>query len=265
MLIAQISDLHIAAKSSETCATVAMSENLKRCIKHIQQRSSLPDLVLVTGDISNNGKLEELIFAKTILDCLEIPYYVIPGNHDKRQDVLTVFGERSCQSNADRLIHYVINDYALRLIGLDTSIPNEAGGEFTQASYRWLQQQLKLFPDQATILFMHHPPINMGIIETDVDGFEGKQLLADIIKTHPNIEAILCGHIHLSTHTRWHGSLINTAPSIGMRLVIDFSMQQDSQYILDAPSYQLHKWTDDKNLITFDVNVNDKNTGYSFY
>ncbi len=265
MLIAQISDLHLSSENTKTFDVAPMSENLKKCIQHINQLPSQPDLVLVTGDISNNGELDELLYAKTILDELKIPYYVIPGNHDNRHDLLTVFGENSCSSNSDQLINYAINDYDIRLIGLDTSIANKSGGQFTQSSYEWLQDQLQQSPDQPTLLFMHHPPVNVGITETNIDGFEGKELLAKVLKNHHNIEAILCGHIHLSTHTRWQGSMINTCPSIGMRLVIDFSMQNNSQYTLDDPSYQLHKWTNEQNLITFDVNVTDQNQGHPFY
>lgn len=265
MLIAQISDLHISALGVKTLGIAPMSENLKLCVKHINQLATRPDIVLVTGDISNNGDIDELINAKNILNILNIPYFVIPGNHDNRQDLLTIFGEKSCQMNSDQLIQYTINDYDVHFIAIDSTIPNQSGGEFSHKSDQWLRKQLLKAHNKPTILFMHHPPINLGISETNIEGFDGKKRLANIVKTHTNIEAILCGHIHLSAHTRWHGSIINTAPSIGMRLVIDFSMEQESQYILDDPSYQLHYWTKEQNLITFDVNVNDTKQGHPFY
>ncbi len=193
-----------------------------------------------------------------------MPYYVIPGNHDNRQDLLSIFGVKSCQENSDQLINYSIDDHELKLIGLDTSIPHEAGGKITLSTANWLEKKLQQFKNKPVIIFMHHPPIDVGIAETKLDSFSGQEHLAKVIKNHNNIEAILCGHLHLATQTRWHGTIINTAPSIGMRLVIDFSMKHESQFILDEPSYLLHYWTDNKNLVCFNVNVNDPHEGYPF-
>lgn len=39
-------------------------------------------LVVLTGDITELGTNEELKLAKKILDSLNIPWYIIPGNHD---------------------------------------------------------------------------------------------------------------------------------------------------------------------------------------
>jgi len=264
VLIAQISDLHLSVEGSETLDIAPMAKNLKLCVKHINQLPLQPDLVLVTGDISNSGLIEELIYAKTLLDQFAMPYFVIPGNHDNRQDLLTIFGKQSCQENDDQLINYCIDGYELKLIGIDSSIAFEPGGEFKQTTANWLEQQLQGYLDHPVVLFMHHPPIDFGIAETKLDGFNGQEYLANLIKKHSNIEAILCGHIHLAAHTRWHGTVVSTAPSIGMRLVIDFNMEHQSQFILDEPNYQIHYWTESKNLVTYNVNINDTHQGYPF-
>jgi len=264
VLIAQISDLHLSVENTKALTIAPMAKNLKLCVEHINQLPLLPDLVLVTGDISNGGLIEELKSAKTLLDQFSMPYFVIPGNHDKRQDLLTVFGDKSCQENTDQLINYSIDDFEVKLIAIDTSIPFKPGGELKQTTAHWIEQQLQKFLNQPVIIFMHHPPVDLGIAETKLDGFSGSEYLEDIIEKHSNIEAILCGHIHLAAHTRWHGTIISTAPSIGMRLVIDFKMEHESQFILDEPSYQIHYWTENKNLVSYNVNINDPHQGYPF-
>ncbi len=55
MLIAQISDSHIAGEGKNTFGIAPMAENLARCIDHINKFEPTPDVVLVTGDIGNSG------------------------------------------------------------------------------------------------------------------------------------------------------------------------------------------------------------------
>ncbi len=63
MLIAQISDLHISKAGTKTLGIAPMARNLERCVQHINQLRLRPDLVLVTGDISNSGEIEALVCA----------------------------------------------------------------------------------------------------------------------------------------------------------------------------------------------------------
>lgn len=263
MFFAQLSDIHITSKHDELFNIVPMSNHLFECVEHINNLATKPDLVLVTGDISNNGQIKQLEIAKQCLDKLKCPYYVIPGNHDNRADLSKIFND-NCQTNEQGLIHYVINEFAVTFIAIDSCKTGLSGAEFTTDSNKWLENELNTYNDKPVVLFMHHPPVNMGIAETNIDGFKGKALLAETIEKHSNIKAILCGHIHLSAHTLWHGTLISTAPSIGMRLVIDFSLEQESQFITEKPQYQLHHWTDEQQLITFDVKVSDTKAGHLF-
>lgn len=265
MLIAQISDTHIARQGEKTFGLAPMAENLQRCIDHINQFIPQPDLVLVTGDICNSGRKAELEHAATLLKKLRSPFYVIPGNHDNRLDLLSVFGDVACRANSDNRVNYVIDDFDVRLIALDSCVDGAAGGEISKRSCAWLKQQLEAARDMPVIIFMHHPPINLGVAETNIDGFKGRNRLAKVIKQYPNIEAILCGHIHLAAHSRWQGTLVSTAPSTGMRLVLDLTLEQPSQFILEDPGYQLHYWSAEKSLITHTVKVTDSKSGFPFH
>lgn len=58
---------------------------LRRAVRRLNELDK-PDLTLVLGDLLNDGALhdatERLTLLKTILDKLQSPYLVIPGNHD---------------------------------------------------------------------------------------------------------------------------------------------------------------------------------------
>ena len=259
MLIAQISDLHIVGLGKKTYGIAPMDENLRLCVEHINQLSPKPDLVLVTGDITDTGSQEEFQHARDLLDDLNILYYVIPGNHDDRARLLSTFNHGACSSimgaEDQSFVNYVIDDFEIRLLAVDSTAPGKPGGEICDQRASWLDQRLSENTEKPTLIFMHHPPLKLGVIETDIDGFTGADKLGNIIKKYNNIEGILCGHVHLPTFTRWQGTIVSTAPSIGMRLLLDLTLEQPSQFLLEKPAYQLHYWTTEKNLVSHLVEV----------
>ena len=264
MLIAQISDLHIVEPGRKTFGVAPMEENLVQVINHISQLNLKPDVVLITGDITNKGSLIEAENAARLLEGLDFPYFIIPGNHDDRDTIRAQFAGTACPSGMSEFINYVVEGSEIRLIGMDSTIANASGGELCDARLAWLDERLSEQPHQPTIIFMHHPPIKCGVLESDADGFIGADRFAEIVEKYSCIERILCGHIHLPTHSRFHGTIVSTAPSIGIRLGLDLTMTRESEFYLGAPGYQLHHWTKYKNLITHTVHLNNDDGPYEF-
>lgn len=255
MLIAQISDTHIAERGHKTLDVAPMEENLARVIDHINHLTPPPDVVLLSGDVTNDGTAAQMANAARLLANLKFPYFVIPGNHDNRKNMWSVFHGASCPSESDLFINYVIEDFDVRIIGVDSTKPHAGGGELCDTQLDWLETQLSEHPARPTVIFMHHPPIKCSVLETDVDGFIGAERLGELVDQYPNIERIICGHIHLTCHSRWHGSIVSTAPSIGMRLSLDLTMKEPSAFFLDNPAYQLHHWTAQACLISHTISL----------
>ena len=264
MLIAHISDTHIASKNKKAYGVVPTAENLEFCVANINQLTPKPDLVLITGDITCNGLFEESKRAEAILKKLRSPYYIVPGNHDDRSTLLSVFGKNACPVENNEFINYVIEGYDIRLIALDTSRPGESGGEICETRRSWLEEQLSIKRDKDTIIFMHHPPAKCRVLETDKDAFIGVDKLGDLIKKHHNIKRILCGHIHMSAHLEWYNTIISVAPSMGLEIVLDLTLKRPSEFTMDTPAYQLHYLTPEKNLVSHLVTVKDKDGPYRF-
>ena len=65
-------------------------------------------------------------------------------------------------------------------------------------------------------------------------------------------------------NTRWRGTVVSTAPSMGMQLSLDLTLERESEFLLEAPAYQLHYWSPDKNLITHTVVVKSVDGPYLF-
>lgn len=264
MLIAQISDTHIAGPGLKTYGIAPMAENLARCVKHINAQSLKPDLVLLSGDVTNDFTRNEARHAADLLAALDCPYYLVPGNHDDRDVLWDVFGGAACPARAGEFINYVIDGDELRIIALDTLWNGQAGGMMCKARATWLRDCLAKGGHQPTVIFMHHPPLKCGILETDDDGFAGADLLGDIVIDYPNIMRILCGHIHLLTHSRWRGTIVTTAPSMGMQLDLDLTKAAPSRFLLSDPAYLLHHWTPERELITHTIQLGELAGPYDF-
>lgn len=263
VFIAQISDTHIAARGKKTYGIAPMAENLRGCVRALNKLDPRPDVVLLTGDITHSGRADEFSHAAELLSLLDMPVYVIPGNHDDRNRLWAHFGGTACPARSGGFIQYVVELDALRLIALDSTIPGQSGGEICATRAAWLEDQLARAPDKPSLIFMHHPPVKCGVIETDIDGFIGASRLGEVVEKYDHIQAIVCGHIHTPAHTRWRGTVVSTAPSMGMQLVHDFNLQRD-EFVLDSPAYQLHYWTAQKNLITHTAYLHDFDGPYLF-
>jgi len=264
MLIAHISDTHIAGLDKKAYGIAPTAENLACCVEHINQLNPQPDIVLITGDITYSGKLEEAQCAAILLEKLRIPYYLIPGNHDTRPALWSVFGEKACPGENVDFLNYVLDGFDIRLIGMDSSVPDGPGGELCRTRINWLEEQLAKNVEKPTIIFMHHPPVKFGVLETDEDGFIGTESLGELLVKYDNIKAALCGHIHITSHVAWSGTVISTAPSMGLQLVLDLTLTQPSAFTLESPGYLLHFFTPDKNLVSHSITVKDVNGPYRF-
>jgi 3',5'-cyclic AMP phosphodiesterase CpdA len=264
MLIAHISDTHIARGDKRAYGVAPTAENLAHCVKHINELVPKPNLVIVTGDITYNGHIDEAKRAIDLLGMLHAPYFIVPGNHDDRSTLLSVFGGNTCPVKDKDFINYVIEEFDIRLIGMDSSIPKNAGGELCDKRINWLEKQLSIEPEKPTILFMHHPPADFGVLETDKDGFIGADKLGKLLRKQINIKGILCGHIHLTAHTGWCGTVISTAPSMGLQLVLDLTLKCHSKFSLEAPGYLLHYLNPEKRLVSHSVIVKNLNGPYRF-
>ena len=181
MLIAQISDTHLSPLGQKTCGVAPMADNLQRCVESINTFVPKPDVVLVSGDVTNSFALDEAELAAEILSDLKMPLFIVPGNHDDRAVLAKVFGPKHCATTEAGFLDYVIEGFPLRIIALDTLDVGKAGGCVGAVQLDWLRKQLDAVPDQPTVIVAHHPPLKLGVPETDQNGFVGAAALGEFV------------------------------------------------------------------------------------
>ena len=81
MIIAQISDTHILARSSTDPLAAKRAENLRRCVADINRQGV--DAVIHTGDSVHHGTAEEYAHLAGILAELKPPLFLTLGNRDR--------------------------------------------------------------------------------------------------------------------------------------------------------------------------------------
>ena len=136
MLIAQITDLHISTPGSVNDRHFRTPEHLARAVAHLNGLTPRPDVVLATGDLVERGEPDEYARLRAILDGLAMPLYVIPGNHDSRGPLARAFADRGYLPRDGGFLHYTVEDWPVRLIGLDTHVPGAPGGRLLRRAAR---------------------------------------------------------------------------------------------------------------------------------
>src|SRR5262245_54595008 len=128
MLVAQITDTHITPPGTLFMGIVDTAAALARAVAALNRLDPLPDLLVLTGDLAESGKPEEYAHLRSLLPPLRMPVFAIPGNHDAREPMRAAFAGDGYLPRQG-FLNYVIDDYPLRIIGLDTLVPGEGGGD----------------------------------------------------------------------------------------------------------------------------------------
>lgn len=263
MLIAQITDFHIKLPGRLAYRVVDTSACLERCVAQVLAADPAPDLVLATGDLTDFGRPDEYRHLRELLAPLTCPVYCIPGNHDDRDAFKAAFADCAWLPDGE-FVQYVVEDFPLRLIALDTVIPGQSGGTLCERRLAWLEARLAEAPGRPTLIFMHHPPFRTGIAHMDAIGLSNAEAFGRIVARHPQIERIACGHLHRAIDARWCGATVTTCPSPAHQVALDLRPDGPSAFMMEPPGYQLHWWNGSE-LVTHTAFIGKFDGPYPFF
>ncbi len=241
MMVAQITDLHVVARDRLCYRQIATNAQLAEAVSHINSLAPRPDVVIASGDLTDHGREDEYEVLREILAKLAVPVFVIPGNHDRREALSKAFAAQPrMPRTGSPFIHYSIEDYPIRLIGLDTSVPEHHHGMMCEKRLRWLDATLSEQPDRPTMIFVHHPPFRTGMNWMDGSGLHGGRAMEEIVGRHRNVIRVVAGHIHRPIHVAWAGTIASTAPSTCHQVALDLAGGDGYEFVMEPRAIQLH-------------------------
>lgn len=254
VVIAQFSDLHVMAAGRNHYGVDAAA-GLEKCLAHLAALDTPPDLLVASGDLVDTGTAAEYARLRELLSRLSVPWCLMPGNHDRRVPLRQAFPDHD-YLGSDRRMYYHRDVRGLRIIALDSVIEGRDDGDLDAAQLQWLDGVLNERPQQAALVFLHHPPLATGFSRMDriAVAAQGAQRLGGIIAGHPQVRAVLCGHVHRSAQVAWHGTLVSVCPSTAFQARLRLGPGKFEASPDEPPAYQLHHW-DGTALVTHTVTV----------
>lgn len=255
--IAQLSDFHVRPPGKTAYGDVDTNAMFHAAIDAVLQLDPRPDCVVVSGDLTDCGLDEEYQIVANGLTRLAMPVFVIPGNHDRREQLVRSLESRHRYLPRDGFINFVVNDFPVRLICLDSVEAGETHGTFCTTRQQWLRDALATGGGKPTVIVIHHPPFLVGVDGMDELRLVDATALDAIIRQHPEVERVLCGHYHRTIAVRYAGTVGYVAPSTAHQVALDLRPGRSNRFIMEPPGFAVHTWRPDMGISSHLVPIGD--------
>lgn len=238
MCLAQLTDPHAGA----AWRAADPLDALARAIDAVHALPQRPAAAIITGDLANTPNGTEYEGVREVLGRLEMPCYVLPGNHDDRAAMRAAF---ALPGDGEEPIQYAVQVGELRVLMLDTLRLGSAAGALDGGRLSWLQAQLRDKPGTPTLLAMHHPPVPVGLVGMDKIGIPAAQrdAFTGLLAANPQVVGIVAGHVHRCVTTTLAGRPVVTIPSTYAQAPLDFAATELEMITLPA-AFAVHALVD---------------------
>ncbi|MDN6322499.1 MAG: phosphodiesterase [Halomonas sp.] len=182
MRVVQITDAHLYADTQARSRAGVPWRQFQQVLSAVVAEN--PDVVLLTGDISQDDSAASYALAVQAMEQLPCPWYWLPGNHDQPE---LMAAEREMVDQVDL--------GAWRILLLNTQVSGKPYGELGSERLAKLAEQLDK-DDRPTLIAMHHPPVNVGAVWMDAIGLQDRDAFWEVLSKYPQVKIILFGHVH---------------------------------------------------------------------
>lgn len=210
-VVAHLSDPHLLADGVRQYGVVDTELGLALALARIARLDPLPQALVFTGDLADEAEPAAYELLRQMVEPIaaELGAQVVwvMGNHDERAAYSAgLFGEAS-EATQDRV--YDVD--GLRIVALDTSVPDYHHGEITEEQLTWLAEVLATPAPYGTLLALHHPPIPIPMMPAaELIELLDQHRLAEVL-TGTDVRCILGGHFHFSTYSTFAGIPVSVA------------------------------------------------------
>ena len=204
----QLTDPHLYADEAGEIHGINSARSLRRVLDEAVDRGSpRPDAIVVTGDIADDLSAGAYLRLRAALEPCRLPVYCVPGNHDDPALMGELLGTDSFQFCGRGEVG------AWGLVMASTHSPDEVGGRISAAEFARLEADLAVFCDGPVVVCMHHPAVPVGSPWIDALGLQDADMFLALVARHPQVKAVLAGHVHQSFETVRGTTRYMTSPS----------------------------------------------------
>jgi len=263
MIVVQLSDLHVRPKGRPCNRVIETNALTERAFRAVSRLPFAPDAVLLTGDLADCGLPEEYAELKSLIDRY-LPAgktHAIPGNHDRRDNLIAALGAPLAPTG---FVDYIVELADIRVVMLDSVAPGSAHGELRHEQLDWLDASLNAARKTPTMIALHHPPFLTGIGHMDAIALKVPEGLAAVVGRHPQVQRVVCGHLHRQITARLAQATATSAPSVGVAVALDLQPGGPSAFVKEPPAFSVHRWTGPSGFVTHNVFVDDYDGPYPF-
>lgn len=215
MKVIQISDTHLFANDELEIFGVKSNITFKEVIRKIVDEDSHGvDMILLTGDISQDETAESYQKAANHLSKLNIPVYWIPGNHDNTVRMEMVFRNAK---NFHHQSYLSLSDW--HFIFINTKIDGTDAGYLSETELALLAHELAISPhDKKIAIIMHHHPAPVGTPLIDHYILKNSSVFWKTMM-EAKVALIICGHVHGDYQFQYNNIMIESSPATCLQWV----------------------------------------------
>jgi Icc protein len=259
LLIAQITDTHLFADAKKKLLGLQTIESFQAVIEQVKALERQPDLLLLTGDLSQDGSVESYRVLQAMLSPLGIPAYWVPGNHDRPEVMAEVLTESPVSAQK--------SFYAggWQIILLDSSVPGCVHGYLAPEDLEWLDQELSRSNGSPALIAFHHPPFLVGSHWMNDIGLLNGDELFQVCDRHSQVELVLFGHIHQEFSYQRHQVHYLGTPSTGIQFKpnsLKFALDEEAPGLRLVTLYPDGGWKSQVERVAYACELDFVTAGY---
>lgn len=250
MIIAHISDFHVFADKPETALVrLDAAEAARAVIADICAFVPKIEAIMFTGDLADGGSAADYELIKEILKPLDVPIFVVPGNHDKRAGMRAAFGD-ALPMESSGFLNYETEINNIRILALDTLKEGHGEGELCAERLSWLEDKFSAPTGRLTLILMHHPHFPSGNAALDRNSLcEGRDAFEKIISKCTDPLLIFAGHIHRPYQAMWNNIFCAVGGGPSFQFDLDLSEGAPEPKTVKEPyAYFIHRFDKNQNL-----------------
>ena len=188
--IAQITDIHLTEHDGDTLQGVDTGESLRRVLDAISALSPRPCLIIASGDLVQTANSRSYSRLKSIFFGINLPVYVLPGNHDDSQ----MMQQHLAGGTVKYQSKVALNGWSMLFV--DSTIKDEHHGFVSEKEQTLLEKNIESGLKQPALIALHHPTINS--CPSFGCRLDNKEQLITYLKMQPSIKVVVAGHTHLT-------------------------------------------------------------------